>query len=265
MKVLVYTAIFGDKDEAPMLVGKYNITDYQVDFLCITDNTKLTSPDYQIEFAKPVFSDITKNARYYKIIGPKNALNYDIVIWHDSSVMLDREKLTELIAYGETNAFSTFKHGNTSIYAEARDCIRHNKDTPLKITFQMALYAFWFHFPVRSLLFETTILVYNTQKYFTTSTSKSWWRHLKYLSRRDQLSLPVVLRKSSINPIGCLVGKGFDNPYSVYRGHRYYHYNTTSILPQVDNRIAKKAGLWIIYNLELLQYKKDVAKNQSRL
>ncbi|HAP70698.1 MAG TPA: hypothetical protein DCR04_13410 [Flavobacteriales bacterium] len=71
MKVLVYTAIFGDKDEAPLLSGDCKSVEYEVDFLCITDNIKLTSPHYNVEFTNPVFSDVTKNARYYKIQGPK--------------------------------------------------------------------------------------------------------------------------------------------------------------------------------------------------
>jgi hypothetical protein len=249
-RVLVYTAIFGDKDEAPLLSGEYNSVDYEVDFLCITDNDKLTSPHYSIEFTKALYLDVTKNARYFKIRGPKNILDYDIAVWHDSSVMLKCERLNELIAHSENYAFSTFKHGHTSIYAEARGCIRQNKDTPLRVSLQMILYALFFRFPNKSLVFETTILVTNTRKYFESKPCKAWWRHVKYLSRRDQLSLPVVLRNSNVNPIGYLTGRGFENPYSIYRGHRYYHYKTNSIIPEANTPITKKISLWIIYRVE---------------
>ena len=48
MKVLVYTAIFGGKDQGPELVNKGLLPDLDIRFVCVSDNPDLKSSDYEI-------------------------------------------------------------------------------------------------------------------------------------------------------------------------------------------------------------------------
>ncbi len=260
MKVVVYTAIFGNKDEAPSLFNKPEIPNYKIDFICITDNPNLQTDDYQIKVVPQKFSDVTKNARSIKINGFKGIEDYDIAIWHDSSVILDCSKLQNLVAFSNNHYLSVFKHGNDCIYAEARDCINHKKDNPLRIAFQMLYYGLILHFPLRKGVFETTMMVTNVKQFNGSALQKQWWKHVRLLSRRDQLALPVAQWKSN-SAIGILKGKGFNNPYSQYRGHRYYHYKSKNPLLTINNVFLRKVGLWIIFKIEKYLTHRQIGKS----
>ena len=248
-KTLVYTAIFGDKDEPPVLLNSDKVDISQYDFICITDNPKLESDIYKIHHVKSQFTDITKNARFYKICGHSEQEKYDVAIWHDSSLMLDALKISELAIYAFKYKLSTFRHGHICIYPEARQCIEMEKDNPIRIAIQISYYALILNFPLREGMYETGILVKNVKQYNESLIQKIWWKHLRWFSRRDQLSLPVASWLTN-SDIGILKGKAFDNPYSTYRGHRYYHYLTGNPIWRFNHKILKKLGVWVTFRVE---------------
>jgi|GEM_PF-1457130 len=250
MKILVYTANFGLKDDAPKLINKDAVATTQVDFVCVTDNPSLSSHDYSMDLVERRFSDITKNARSIKVNGIADIEKYDIALWHDSSVMLDCARLNELVQTVENRTLSTFQHQDNCVYSEGRSCIRMRKDNPMRIVLQLAWYALRHRYPVRNGLYETTIVCYNVNKYFGSPLQRLWWKHIRWLSRRDQLSLPfAIFRTSSAKEIGIISGTGFNNVFSVYRGHSHYDYHANPMLNFTPDWTAK-LGTWLIFKLE---------------
>lgn len=256
-RTVVYTAIFGDKDEPPTLQNYIHTDLSDFDFICFTDNPSLQSDFYKVIKVKRIFSDVTKNARFYKICGHQELTKYGTAIWHDSSVILDATKIAELASFSSRFALSTFKHGHICIYPEARQCIEMGKDSPVRIALQVLYYGLILNYPLRNGVYETTIMVKNQQNFNGSLLQKKWWQHLRYLSRRDQLSLPVA-RWISNQEIGILQGKGFDNPYSSYRGHRYYHYLTSNPFWRINNSLLRKIGVWVTYMVESFLAKKGL-------
>ena len=143
MKILVYTAIFGDKDQGPSLINKDLLPDLDIRFVYVSDNPHLKSSDYEFIYQAQRYSDVTKNARYVKVNGLNGMAIYDIAIWHDSSIMLDCARISEIIEIAANHTLSTFKHVQHSVYSEDRKCIELGKVE------ESALLARFPEFPLR--------------------------------------------------------------------------------------------------------------------
>lgn len=255
MKTLVYTAIFGNKDEAPRIIRKEGVDLNDFRFVCVTDNPNLSSPDYEIVVVKPEYTDVTKNARKVKVNGVGNMGEYDSAIWHDSSLQLYAERLTQLIALAMEDGFSTFRHGRNCIYKEAIACIEKKKDHPIRIVIQMIWYFFIQHIPSNSGLYETTILAYNTKTYHGSEFQKTWWKQIRFWSRRDQLSIVPAARKTGFK-ISLIPGQGHFNEFGKYVGHMYYNYVDKSPLRKLNSSFINKFSLAILYRIQKLAHDK---------
>ena len=250
MKTLVYTAIFGDKDEAPVLLKKegVNLSNYR--FLCVTDNPKLKSEDYEVVLVNSEFSDVTKNARKVKVNGYGNMGEYDVAIWHDSSVRLHADQINGLIEMGMSKRISVFHHIRYCAYLEAIACIDQRKDAPLRIALQMMRY-FIDGFPANNKLYETTIMVLNREGYFGSELQRLWWDELKNGSRRDQLSLAYASwkTKTEINLIADWTRSGSDNDFSTWIGHQHAKYLHKSLALGIDSKLIRGVCKKLIYTL----------------
>ncbi len=247
-KILIYSAVYGDKDDAPEVINR-QLYPSELDFVCVTDNPKLTSSVYTIINIPSKYSDTAKDSKYVKICGPPEFSNYDVAIWHDASIILDCSKIPELIEFAKSYPLSNFIHGERSIYAEGRRCIMMRKDSPIKITIQLLFYSLWLKHPLNEKVYENGILVIDVKSYHGTALQKIWWNHVRFLSRRDQLALPVVRRLTG-SKFGVLNGGGFNNPYSKYRDHKSNSYQSSSIVHKLNGSLLSKLGLWVIFRIE---------------
>lgn len=225
-RIVVYTAIFGNKDDAPELINKKQLGNLDVTFVCLTDNPNLRSSDYEVKLVEKRFSDITKNARNIKINGFDGIENFDIAIWHDSSIQLHCDQLAKLAEFGHEHGISAFHHVRYCVYLETIACIDQKKDNPLTLTKQVYNY-FKEGFPANFGLHETTIMVFNLKTYLQSELRTIWWKEIEKHSRRDQISLPYARWRSGIevNLLAHWKEKGHNNEFSTYVGHRYAHYN----------------------------------------
>ena len=245
--VVVYTANFGAKDNLLDPKNLTKTTQNEVDFVCISDNKKAPNKVYKNIYVEPQFSDVAKNARRIKILGFKEIENYEIAIWHDSSIRLDSNAIQQLVEFAKSHTISTFKHGREDIYLEAIACIENNKDRPIRIAQQMQRYSSS-GIKAHSGLFETGILVINTKRFMGSELQKIWWNEIEKCSRRDQLSLPFAAHTSN-SKIGILEGSGHENPYSKYIGHQYEHYLDSGQHWFDKLNIVKKLAIRYIYKL----------------
>lgn len=246
MKIAVYTAIFGDKDVVREPIGVNDTSN--VDYFLITDNPNLKSESYHIIIRPIRFDDITKNARYYKIIGLDLFNDYDYVIWHDANLQLYQDKIFEIIKKVENNGIAFFKHPQRNcLYDEAIECIKINKDRPLIILQQIIRY-FLLGMKAEEGLYETSIVAKNNQL-INKDFLKNWFKEVKNNSRRDQISLPYVLKKHKTFP-GILKGDRENNTYSIFHTHKHYQYHFASKTSKKPNSIIKKHSITTILILK---------------
>lgn len=247
LKIAIYTAVFGGKDEVREPIGY--IEEEYIDYFLITDDQSLKSNCYKIIYKKPIYNDITKNARYYKIIGLDEFKSYDFIIWHDANLQIVQDKILNVLKFVENKGIAFFKHSQRDcIYDEAIKCIQLEKDYPFKILKQVFGY-YMRRVNHKNGLYETSILVKNN-RLISKKFLRFWWDEIKHKSRRDQLSLPYALKKFNIEP-GIIKGHREANVYSFFSKHYHSKYNfLLQIEPKPFNRWHKAIAIKIILFLK---------------
>mgnify|MGYP002630923461 CR=1 FL=1 len=250
MKTLVYTAIFGGKDQPPKLVNKENADLEGITFLCVTDNPGLQSNDYKVVVVKRKFSDVTKNARDIKVNGFEGIENYDVAIWHDSSVRLHCDKIQALALFANQDMISVFHHVRYCAYLEAIACIDQNKDSAIRIATQMHRY-FKEGFPSNYQLHETTIMVLECSTYLKSDLRRVWWEEILNRSRRDQLSLAYARWKTGTE-VGLLAHwkvNRTNNEYSTWIGHEHERYDDSNLLLKINSKLINGICKKLLYEM----------------
>lgn len=248
MKIAVYTALFGDKDELLPPLNYQN--DKNINFYLFTDTAQTVLP-YKTLVKPLIFSDISKNAFYYKHVGDDILKDYDILVWHDANIQLDFDKLYNLIDFGRNSFLSIFKHPDRDdFYGEAMVSIKAEKDFSLRILKQ-AIYYFLNGIPAHAGMFATGILVKN-QRIDAGNFYTMWWDHTLKYSRRDQLSIVYVIHKTK-QKINTIQGDVFNNIYSKYHFHKYQDYIEPTQIMKYNFGILKKSSYLFIQFLRKIK------------
>ncbi len=246
--VVVYTAIFGNHDILQIPLN-YRKGDNSIQYYCITDDINFNNEVYEIIYVNRMYKDITKNARYYKVMGLKSFEEFDYSIWHDGNITIDHSQIYNLIDSLKDGVISVFVHPQRNcLYDEAISCIKLNKDYSLRIFLQMVYY--WMKgLKGNSGLVETGILVKDNFKLANSSFKKIWWNQILNFSRRDQISIMYAIERSQIKT-SSLIGRGVNNPYSIYIGHNKKHYDDTSIYKLFNGSFIKKVVIAVLVKLK---------------
>ncbi|WP_298236986.1 glycosyltransferase domain-containing protein [uncultured Algibacter sp.] len=220
LKIAIFTAVYGGKDKLkePFKFKKNE----NIDYFLITDDRVIESKFYQVIYKEPFVDDITKNARYYKIIGLDLFNEYDYVIWHDANIQMNHDEIPNLLSFASKNSFAFYCHPvRNCIYDEAIKCIKLEKDYPYKLLKQVLKY-FLKGVKNNDGLFATGLYVRNNQ-FINVDFINQWWIETKNYSRRDQISLSYCLKKFKIYP-AIINGDIRHNKYSSFHRHKHFKY-----------------------------------------
>ena len=178
--MIVYTATI-DRPLAPQrkLSG--------VEFFCFS-NVKPPAP-WKWFFVEPG-EDPTRTARRIKILPWEHFDNWEECVWADANI-----EVLNIPSPKSDIAIHNHRDRNC-IFDEALKCIEYGKDDPEIIRKQIERYS---NHPPHSGLWETQ-MVYRRNTPEIRSLCEDWWHELEIGSRRDQISLPVVLKKHGIVP-----------------------------------------------------------------
>ncbi|NIK92529.1 DUF616 domain-containing protein [Mangrovimonas sp. CR14] len=251
LEVAIFTAIFGGKD---CVKDPLNYVENEhIDYFLITDDQELRSNCYNIIHKKPIYDDITKNARYYKILGLEAFKNYDYVIWHDANMQINHEEVPNLLKFVSKNGLAFFDHPERDcVYDEAIKCIKLEKDYPHQLLKQVLKY-FLKGVKNNKGLFATGLFVRNN-KFNNEDFLKSWWFETKTFSRRDQISLSYCLKKFQIIPIR-INGDIRNNVYSIFHKHNHNRYEFLTTQKQIPFLVfQKKMTIRIILLLKKINF-----------
>jgi len=215
-KIVIYTAIFGGKDE--LIEPKFTLKG--CDFVCFTDQDFI-SDVWLVRKVEPEFEDPVRNARMYKVLPHKYLLEYEISIWIDGNLLL-RGDVNELIKkYLKDYNLAIFDHNqhkkrwkklfwvkNTEdcrdcLYEEAKYLLRIGKDGKYKddpdlMTEQIERYKKE-GYPEHNGLAVTMMLIRRHNETDVMQTMEDWWEEIENGSRRDQLSFNYVAWKNKLN------------------------------------------------------------------
>ncbi len=185
---VIYTAIFGGYDQLidpaePCPGARY---------VCFTDNPRLTSKVWQIRYVKPT-GDPLMQAKRHKVLAHE-VLDCDLSVWIDGRV--EAKAFNSVLEQFRTD-LALVKHPRRGcIYEEAEHCLRIRRGDPNKISKAIARYRKEGH-PAGYGLWMGGVII-RRHSPATNSFNLAWWREIVSGTPRDQLALPVVLRRLGI-------------------------------------------------------------------
>lgn len=218
-KIVIYTAIFGNKDS--LYEAQYPVPN--ADYVCFTDNKKVNSSVWDVRYKSIKYDSPILSAREYKLKPHELFPEYDISIWIDGNFTVISD-LTPLLCHAKFSDVVTFDHNDPSLF-DARDCIYQELDALIKfkkadpetMTAQVNSYKLE-GYPEHNGLSVTGFLIREHNKESVMEFMNSWWKEVSHRSVRDQLSFNYVAWKGG-HKIHMLPGNIRNNKWVQMRNH----------------------------------------------
>jgi hypothetical protein len=243
MKLVIYTAVFGDYDAVRS--PRQPIAD-DVDLVCFTDRIEAVPPGWRPASLPPEAAGTTPAARNRWLKMHPHLL----FPAHDASVYLDGNievvgAVQELAAHALSGGpLSMYDHPfRNCLYDEAVACAWVGLDWLDPIAAHVERYA-RDGFPRRHGLFEANVIVRRHHDQRVVRAMQRWWREWDQGIKRDQLSLTYALWREelAVNSLGRHDPR-FVQRYFAYRRHRQPWRGLPSrLLRRYLNRLRIVAG-----------------------
>ncbi len=222
-KKVIYTALFGPRGDIQEPSKKY----HGWDFVCFTDRKDITSKIWDVRIVEQTQQDPTRNARMYKVLPHKFLAEYDISVWHDANMVVQKN-LDHLVKRYLTKVhFATFNHKYNQdsmecIYEEAANLLRldsigRRKDDPELIRKQIKRYRDE-GYPENNGLAVTQVLIRKHNEDDVVQAMEMWWDEISHNSKRDQLSFNYAAWKTGLEFVW-LPGDSRKNEWFRYYPH----------------------------------------------
>lgn len=218
MKGLVYTAIFGGRDQLHSLLHKED----GIDYVAYLDRHYHDAKGWQ-QKVQPE-TEMGKNprlrARFYKTMMPKlqDGL-YDWCLWMDGSHM-NKKPIKSLVEEKILNGFDVALHKHPArkcAYAEAKECARIGKDKKEKI--DLALQRLKEMGYPKDAGLHATPTVFRLINDKTIAHAKDWWDFVHTVSIRDQVSFDALSLKHGLR-VNTLPGHCYESEsFRYFGGH----------------------------------------------
>lgn len=193
----VYTAIIGGYEK---VLEQDVANNSEIDFILFTDDKNLVSSTWQIVQIDPIFSnDTVRSARYVKTIGMKYLSDYKELMWIDNTVLLKEDPAKLFDKYlGNFDITFPLHSYRKDLLSEFSAVVDERLDSQDVVNDLLQIYRGGYP----SLLGKQAIWTgvnfrKNTQK--VNQLMADWFSYICRYSRRDQLSINLILDRSEIN------------------------------------------------------------------
>jgi len=215
--IVVYTAIFGDRDR--LHDPKYINSDF--DYVCFADRP-LRSKVWDVRVVSPIHENPVRAAKIYKILPHKYFQDYNYSLWIDGNVVVTADVRMLIDRYLVDTDMATFDHSESS---DSRNCIYDEAEFILekarrgrcadldtrKIEEQIKRYREE-GYPEQNGLIAATIILRRHNNTKLIKSMEDWWKEIEGNSRRDQLSFNYVAWKNDLR-IGHFEGNLRNNSF----------------------------------------------------
>ena len=244
----ILTAMFGGSD----VIRPQAVQDIEVDWICVTDDPDLNvpapyrrvviRPETVIDHSQVTWVDATLSARRYKLM-PWTVTDSDRVLWIDANMEVTSPSFAREALACVHDGIAVFRHPRRMcIYEEAEVLLDSAKYRRLPIREQVAQYRAGGH-PDQGGLYASGVIAWDVIDPRAQALGEEWMTEVERWTVRDQLSLPVVVRRLGIEP-GTFPGALREQQYSApgYSGNRWLriwpHLRSGSRLRRVGGRLA---------------------------
>ena len=198
-RACVFTVLTGNYEpllEQPMALES------ALPFICFTDTHAQTSDTWQIRPIEPtILNDPSRSSRVPKIAAHRYLPEFDVSLYIDNSVLLTAPAevaLDELLPEGAV--MGAIAHTHRQTLGDEFDAVRAAKrDTAAKIDEQRERYLLADPTAMELPVLCGGILARRHHDPLVAATMHRWLAHVMRYSRRDQLSLPVVLKQTGLD------------------------------------------------------------------
>jgi hypothetical protein len=195
---VVYTALIGGYER---LNDQPVAADSGVDFVCFTDDETLESDTWQIRVVAPRFPlDPVRSARFLKTRGTELLTDYDESLWIDNTVLLTATPDVILDDWLADADLALPRHSlRRSVLAEFEAVATFGYDDAARVYEQIIHYTQLDERALHEVPYWTALLA-RRHTPAVREVMQQWYEHILRYSRRDQLSVNLVLRASDVVP-----------------------------------------------------------------
>ncbi|MCI8466532.1 MAG: DUF616 domain-containing protein [Lachnospiraceae bacterium] len=197
--IVVYTAITGNYDELkePLFLSD------GLTYVCFTDNPKIKSKIWNIEYIKDNSLDQIRLARHIKLNPHIFFSDYEISIWVDGKFQIMDDLRTYVSIYQKQSKILCFPHPEREcICDELAACIISRKGNKKNMIRQVSKYLTE-GYPINYGLYETGCIVRMHHDDKVKMLMENWEYEIQQYSIRDQLSIPYIYWKNNFVPDIC--------------------------------------------------------------
>lgn len=194
----VYTALFGGYEtlhEQPMAK-----VEGALPFICFTDDPDLTSDTWDVRVVEPRFpKDLIRSARQIKIAGHPDVERFDETLWIDNTVHLQVDPSQILDTWLDGHDLGLPEHSyRRSVIAEYDAIAEVGYDDPDRV-YEQLLHYLAIDEAVSDERPLWTALLARRRTEQVSAAMRLWMDHVLRYSRRDQLSINFVLRRTGLD------------------------------------------------------------------
>jgi hypothetical protein len=195
----------------------------QFDFILFSDQEKAVDGWTYIKWTKSD-EDPRRDAKFCKVNPHRILTAYEVSLWVDGNFKLKVgiKDLVQLLLNSDEVILLFHHRRRTCVYAEGQECLKWGKDSHALIKKQLNSYKASGH-PSNWGLFMGGFLMRKHKSENCAATMEDWWNEIQSYSVRDQLSLPVVLRRNSTKMI--VYKSSSTDPYFTVLPHLKYRSN----------------------------------------
>lgn len=210
-RLAVVSAIFGGYDRLLPIEPSWR---EDADFYLLSDRIFPNNVHWTQLHANYHNDDPTRRARFCKLHLSTYFMDYEWVMWVDGNILICTNPLDVLNELDLANIdMATFVHPDrANLMSEAAACALMSKEDPHVLAGHLRRIEGRDGFR-DSTLYETMVLFQRPSAPSVRAVNAAWWKLMMSGSRRDQLSLPIVLKDVPEVRVGALPGSIRDTPH----------------------------------------------------
>lgn len=214
-RLAIYTVLTGEKEPIGNPVSRLQSwdTDLDIDFICFTDNPKVTSDHWECRIFDTNSLPPEKSSRRPKILPHKYLPEYSFSLYLDNICELKKLPSSTDLRDGLVDGYcyKLFKHSTrTSIIEEALAITELGYDKAETLEHQLNAYSQEPALASPITLSTCTVLLRQHNHAEIIKHSELWWDHVLCFSKRDQMSFDFCRIKTNLT-VSYFCGDKFTN------------------------------------------------------
>ncbi len=213
--VCFYTALYGDRD----IRLNPGWAELGVPLVYFSDREMAAPANATWRRCPALYPDSNRSAKFFKLMPHLCIADFQSSVWFDANIVPKIDHVRQWIEKREVFAkFALFGHPERScVFEEGKTCAELGRDDSQVIERQMEHYREQGVKPGTG-LYAGGFLFRRHLDAMVMRMNCEWWSEVGQFSKRDQLSLPVILQRTGIQP-QVIPGSYWNNELFVYGPH----------------------------------------------